>query len=187
MVPGTSTANRNSSTVPTWLALLLVTLSLGVAAGAVVAVARGSGPGDPSTEVASVGADVLPSVLAGLPTTVHLRGPEAVEAIARLHIGDVDVDAAEISDYGGGRIVVWVSWSASEGAAAQVERMTARIGEGGTPFSTPETAEAPDGAYVTTGNGQVHYYWAQDGGVWWLAADRGLAQAALDDLIGDAG
>ena len=188
MGSSTSTVRRDAPSAPTWLALLLVALSLVVAGAAVVAVASRSDDGAAPAAVAPVAvADVLPSALAGLPTTVHLSGPEAVEAVTSLHLGDVPVHAAEVADYGGGQIVVWVSWSASEDAPTLVEQMTDRIAEGGTPFAIPVAAEQPDGAYTTKGNGQIHYYWAQDGGVWWLAADRALAQAALDELAGSAG
>jgi hypothetical protein len=110
-----------------------------------------------------------------------------VDVVTRLHLGDVPVDAAEVADYGGGQVAVWVSWSSSVDAPTLVERMTDRIAEGGTPFAVPVAVERPDGAYRTRGNGQVHYYWARAGGVWWLAADRALAPTALDELAAGAG
>lgn len=187
MGSSTSTVRREAPSAPTWLALLLVVLSLAVAGAAVVAVAGRSDEAPTPVAEAPVASEVLPSSLAGLPATVHLNGPEAVEAVTSLHIGDVPADAAEVADYGGGQIVVWVAWSASEDAATLVERMTDRIAEGGTPFAIPVPAERPEGAFMTRGIGQVHYYWAQDGGVWWIAADRALAQGALDELVGGEG
>ena len=171
-----------SPQVPTALAVLLVVLSLLVAGGAWVAVATRGGDAGPD----AAAAEVLPSTLAGLPTTMHLTGPEAVTAASELHIGDVPVDAAEIADYGGGQIVVWVSWSA-EPAEDLVGRMTMAIAEGGTPFSTPRPSGAGDGVWATVGDGQTHLYFARGGAVWWLAADADLARAAVIELLEVAG
>lgn len=188
MAESSSTVRRDVPGAPTWLALVLVALSVAVAVAAVVAVARRSGNGAPVADAAPTEAtQVLPSSLAGLPTTVHLSGQEAVDAVTDLHIGDVPVHAAEVADYGGRQVVVWVAWSVDEDAATMVQQMTDEITQGGTPFAIPAPAEGRPGTYVTRGIGQVHYYWPQDGGVWWLAADRALAEPALDELVGATG
>lgn len=186
MQPSAEVAGPDERRVSTPIAVTLLVLSLAVAASAVVAVSLRSP--DPAPTAANPAAptflSVLPPELAGLPGTAHLTGSEAVEAVTGLHVGDVPVDMAEVARYGGGRIVVWVSWSAREPAGGLVERMTERIAEGGTPFSSPKAARGLEGLYVTEGNGQIHYYWAHDGGVWWLAADRGLARPAVVELRG---
>jgi hypothetical protein len=172
-----------SAQVPTALAVLLVVLSLLVAAGAWVAVATRGGDGSGAQAPAP---EVLPSALAGLPATVHLTGGEAVATVRDLHLGDVPVDAAEVVDYGGGRLVVWVSWS-DQPADALVDQMTMAIARGGTPFSTPRPSGAGEGVWATVGNGQTHLYFARDGAVWWLAADAELARAAVAELLEVAG
>jgi hypothetical protein len=68
-----------------------------------------------------------------------------------------------------------------------VKRMTVRIAEGGTPFSAPRAPARLDGVWVTVGGGQTHFYFARDGGVWWLAADPDLARAAVTELLEVAG
>jgi hypothetical protein len=179
-----------SPQVPTALAVLLVVLSLLVAGGAWVAVATRGGDAEAGSEDAQTATAAapraLPSTLADLATTTHLAGPEAVTVVTELHIGDVPVDAAEIADYGGGQILVWVSWSA-EPAEDLVDRMTLAIAEGGTPFSTPRPSGAGDGVWATVGNGQTHLYFARDGAVWWLAADADLAREAVTELLEVAG
>jgi hypothetical protein len=169
--------------VPTALAVVLVVLSLLVAGGAWVAVATRGGDGSGAQARSS---RVLPSTLAGLPTTVHLTGAEAVTTVTDLHIGDVPVDAAEIVDYGGGRLVVWVSWS-DEPADVLVDEMTTAIAEGGTPFSMPRPSGAGEGVWATVGNGQTHLYFARGDAVWWLAADGDLARRAIAELLEVAG
>jgi hypothetical protein len=177
-----------SAQVPTAVAVLLVVLSLLVAGGAWVAVAT---RGDAGAAGGEAGADaappqVLPATLAGLPATVHLTGAEAVTTVTELHIGDVPVDAAEIVDYGGGQVIVWVSWS-DESADVLVDEMTLAIAGGGTPFSTPRPSAAGNGVWATVGNGQTHLYFARDGAVWWLAADEDLARGAITELLEVAG
>ena len=179
-------AEERATQVPTALAVLLVVLSLLVAGGAWVAVATRGG-GDAAAPPVVPAERVLPDTLVGLPTTSHLTGPEAVDAVTGLHLGDVPVDAAEVADYAGGRVLVWVSWSTSEPADALVRRMTARIAEGGTPFSAPRVPARLNGVWVTVGSGQTHFYFARDGGVWWLAAEPDLARAAVAELLEVAG
>lgn len=174
--------------VPTSLAVTLVVLSFLVAGAAWVAVATRDDGATPAEPLAtSPFAEVLPPSLAGLPTTTHLTGAEAVEAVTGLHLGEVPVDAAEISDYGAGRVLVWVSWSASASADALVRQMTARIAQGDTPFRAPRVPVRMPGVWVTVGNGQTHFYFARDGAVWWLAAEPDLARAAVAELLEVAG
>ncbi len=175
-------AEERATQVPTALAALLVALSLLVAGGAWVAVATRGDRTEASAPVTAAEL-VLPSTLAGLPTTSHLTGPQAVDAVTGRHLGEVPVDAAEIADYGGGQVLVWVSWSTAVPAEDLVRRMTARIAEGGTPFSAPRSPAGLDGVWVTVGNGQTHFYFARSGGVWWLAARPNLARAAVTELL----
>lgn len=185
----------NEPMVPTALAVVLVTLSLLVAGTAVVAVARRAHGSAAASVVASpeiatgtgTADGMLPASLAGLPATARITGTEAVDVVTGLHFGDVPVDEAEVAEYGGGRAIVWLSWSASVSAAALVARMTDRIAAGDTPFSSPRKVSSLRGVYATAGNGQVHYYFSRGGAVWWLAADRGLARRALAEVLGAAG
>lgn len=180
---------QDSPSVPTTLAVLLAVLSLLVAGAAWVAVAsRGESARVPQADPGQgLFGEVLPSTLVGLPTTTHLTGREAVEAVTGLHLGDVPVDAAEVADYGGGRALVWVSWSVDERADALVQRMRARIAAGGTPFRPPRVLAGMPGVWATVGNGQTHFYFARDGAVWWLAAEPDLARAAVTELLEVAG
>jgi hypothetical protein len=181
-------AEERAAQVPTALAVVLVVLSLLVAGGAWVAVAtRGDRSASEALAPAAADVTVLPSTLAGLPTTTHLTGAEAVDAVTGLHVGDVPVDAAEIADYGGGKVLVWVSWSTASSAEDLVKEMTVKIAQGGTPFSAPREPARYDGVWVTVGNGQTHFYFARRDAVWWLAADPDLARTAVTELLGVAG
>ena len=180
---------RDAPSVPTPIAALLVVLSLLVAGAAWVAANRHGGPAPipPTAPAAGSFREVLPPSLAGLPVTTHLTGREAVDAVMGLHIGEVPVDAAEIADYGGGRVQVSVSWTTAEPAPALVARMTERIGAGDTPFLPPHRVRRLPGVWTTSGNGQTHYYFAREGGVWWLGADPALADDAVVELLEVAG
>lgn len=148
-------------------------------------------PGGPPAAVSP-----LPPSLAGLPLATSLVGEEAVVSVEQLHgktLG-AGLDDAWVGEYGGGSeggggaATVWVSRSVSPGDARELlERMTDRIGEGGSPFTglVPIQEDGVEG-YRLEGMGQVHYYFLSGSDVYWLAADPALAGPGLDELLAAA-
>jgi hypothetical protein len=68
-------------------------------------------------------------------------------------------------------------------ATAQVERMRARIAEGGSPFEIPHRVRGRSGVYVTFGMGQEHFFFARGTSVWWVAVTPSLAGRALPEAL----
>jgi hypothetical protein len=129
----------------------------------------------------------LPPTVAGLALTSQVTGQEAVDQIESLHISDVPVTWAEVGSYADGQASVWASRGPADGpsAAKLVERMAARIDEGGSGFGAPKPVEWASGVWRTTGFDQDHYFFAgPDYTVWWLSVEPSLGQAALTDLLG---
>ncbi len=153
------------------------------ASGGATAHVGAAGPGPADAAPTS-----LPASLAGLPRTAAVTGEEAVRSVEALHGRGLPVATAEIAEYAGGRATVWMSRSDRPGAArALVERMRRGIAGGGSPFSAPRAVAGQRGVWATEGLGQVHYFFARGGAVWWLSADRALAGAALAALLEVAG
>jgi hypothetical protein len=123
--------------------------------------------------------------LAGLPLTSSVTGPDAVEQVAALHGSSFPVRDAFIGTYGGGRATVWVSQAPDRRTASeQVRMMVGAIAGSGSPFADPHPVEGRPGVFETTGMGQRHYFFARDVTVWWVASDRKISKAVLDDVLG---
>jgi len=130
--------------------------------------------------------EALPPSIAGYALGSQLTGQEAVNAISDLHLTGLQVGWAEVGWYGDGEVAAWVSRGPAEGAGPDkmVNQMAARIGKGDTPFTPPTEVPGLKGVWTTEGNGQVHYFFAADGKVFWLSADPGIGDSALTELLG---
>lgn len=127
----------------------------------------------------------LPARLAGLPLSEQLAGRPALAEIGRLHGQDFALVDGIVARYGDSAATVWMSSARTPALAAeQVEAMTGRIGEGGSPF-TPLGRDEVEGvtAYALTGMGQRHYYFQLEQRVVWLAINAELADQGLAELI----
>ncbi len=127
----------------------------------------------------------LPTNLAGLPLSSQTTGLAALAEIERLHGKGFPMTDGAVARYGGDGATLWVSsvWLPFM-AARQVEAMTDRIAEGGSPF-TPTSTDEVEGVtvYTLTGMGQMHYYFQLDRRVAWLAVSPQFAEQSLEELI----
>ena len=130
--------------------------------------------------------EALPQSIAGYPLATQLTGPEAVTEITNLHLTGFPIDWAEVGWYGDGEVAGWVSRGPADGPSPErlANRMAARIGEGDTPFTPPTEVAGLKGVWTTEGAGQVHYFFAADGKVYWLSADPAIGESALTELLG---
>jgi hypothetical protein len=124
----------------------------------------------------------LPGRLVGLPLSSSASGSEALRQVASMHSGSFQLSWAAIGGYGSGEAMVWVAAPADGTAAEMATLMAERISQGGSPFAAPEPVRGDPRVWATTGIGKVHFFWATDEAVWWLSADRGLAEEALAQL-----
>lgn len=126
-----------------------------------------------------------PARLAGLAHTRVANGSAAVREIQQLHGKDFEFGGADVVDYDGGRVRLWVAQLESPTEAAKmVKSMGESIARGGSPF-TP-IAQQDIGAhtvYALEGMNQVHFYFQSGSNVVWLGADPDLAETALDETL----
>lgn len=125
-----------------------------------------------------------PQALAGEPLVASVRGPAALEEIARLHGRRLDAADALVARYAGG-ITVWISASPSSlNAAGLLFQMNRRLGGGTGVFAAPQTQQLSGRTvFTTTGLGQRHYYYQSGHTVVWLAAPAPLADDVLQTLL----
>lgn len=128
----------------------------------------------------------LPASLAGAPLVRASYGPQAVAEVTRLHGKTLPLSSGAMGMYGeDARVTLWVSGAPLAAMAARMVReMAAAIAEGASPF-TPLGVRAADGreVYALTGMGQRHFYFQSGALVVWLAAEEGLAEAALAETL----
>lgn len=142
-----------------------------------------AGAGDTAVPEPSAG---MPGEIAGLVRTDVVTGPDALQRVAHMHgREDIAIVDATIAWYGGPDtgMEVWVGLTRDGAGARTLTRdMADGIATGRSPF-TPGTWSPGRRVWRTTGNGQVHYFFARGRGVWWLSVDEALADAALGDVL----
>jgi len=126
-----------------------------------------------------------PTSLADLPQSRQIAGRAALADIERLHRTEIPMVDGAIAYYGNGQAVLWISstWLPFM-AARQIEAMTDRIAEGGSPF-TPIGTDNVKGVtvYALTGMGQMHFYFQLDRRIVWLAVSPQFAEQSLEELV----
>jgi hypothetical protein len=135
--------------------------------------------------VSNPGAEPLPDTIAGLPLTRALTGRPAVQEINHLHGLSFSITSGAVGFFGGQQVVVWVSGSPLGFLAGQMQNeMEQRIAEGRSPFTPLDTRrESGRAVLALEGLGQQHYYFRSGRQLVWLAADAGLAEQALAEVL----
>jgi hypothetical protein len=135
----------------------------------------------------SEAADMLPAEIHGLALTQSESGETATSMIAQLHASSVAPEQSQIGIYTAGtlRAILYVSrFATSAEADSQLVLMATRIGEGSPGYGHFRSFELPPGTvYQAFGNGQIHYFYAQDSDVTWLAAPPDMARPILAELL----
>jgi hypothetical protein len=128
----------------------------------------------------------IPKLLAGVGLSEVDHGVDAVKEITQLHQKDLGVVDGAMGVYGNNnQISLWVArFSTSAIADQMVSAMREKITPGKFPFSPTGSIQINDHTiYKLEGMGQNHYYFQSDSLVIWLAADGGLADQALKDVL----
>ena len=132
-------------------------------------------------------ASAIPQEVAGYKLVRLVEGSQALQIVATLHRGSLQITEAWIAYYERGGSV-WAGTTASMDAAReQVEAMAQAIGKGGTPFSSPQEISLAGRRLFTVSDSSSTHYFFQDGvRVIWITSpwDSGLpfVEAALDKL-----
>lgn len=126
----------------------------------------------------------LPDHLAGLPLTDQITGSQVASNFAMLHGKQFPLTSGAVGIYGNGQATFWVAGTPLKMMAARmVTDMQKKIAEGRSPFTpTGEFTENGRIVYLLEGMGQKHFYFQSGNLVIWLAADAGIADAALQQL-----
>lgn len=132
----------------------------------------------------------LPEQIHGLQLAESRSGTDAAAQLERMHELDVAPTESVIGFYGPKdmRAVLYVSRFASpEEAGAQLIAMSSGIGSGSSGYGHHQRQDVADyQVHVVFGQGQVHYYWAKNRDLIWLAIPPALARAALAEVLGVA-
>ena len=137
--------------------------------------------------VTTLGRPPFPEGLGPLALQEAVSGNDARNVIERMHGKDVGAGENHIGFYGSprGRAVVYVSLFSTRGAAQRAEQlMHTKIAHGNAAFSHYRTVRL-EGEMVGScvGLGQVHFFFAEGSGVYWLAVDPPLAEPVLRALV----
>jgi len=130
-------------------------------------------------------ASSVPQMIAGIPLSQVITGEEAIENIQQLHGKGIPLVEGAVAVYGNQNLILWVSDAGNRsGAEELIELMRIRINEGSSPFEERGDFKLEDlTIYALDGMGQNHYYWRSGQLVMWLAADRELAEEALQEVV----
>lgn len=131
-------------------------------------------------------ADIAPDELLGMKGVVVLEGAEAIEDVRQKHIGAVEnVEDIAIVQYGPAyhQIVLWVTlYSNDVVATSENEKMAdAMIRFGGNwKENLEEVTIGGKKVYITTPNGDFHYFWVERGYVFYVTIPRTLQERTTE-------
>lgn len=130
----------------------------------------------------------LPTTIGNMALVHRVQGEQANEILNRMHDKEVTPSTNTIGMYAGGprSAVVYLSVYPSEKEAQGAYKNMARRIENGNPIFTAYRS-------ITIGNkptsfcigqGEHHYFFFHNQGLYWLAADSGYAAELVEELIG---
>jgi hypothetical protein len=127
----------------------------------------------------------IPGALAGVPLNNVMKGEEAMAHIEELHGQPLGrgTDQAWLAHFADGKATLWVTRSIRRAdATSLIDRMTAGIAKGGSPFTNSRPLPDVDG-YRLEGMGEEHFYFIVGNDVYWLAISPDLADQGFKDLL----
>jgi len=127
----------------------------------------------------------LPRHMVGLHATFSARDDVGLAQVRKLHGRKLEIQSGAFAIYGSGKVSIWVAGARDTAVAQRLIRdMTARIGEGDSPFR-PESTWTAGTREVreVSGLGQRHFYFRSGRHLVWLAANRSEADAALGEAL----
>jgi hypothetical protein len=130
----------------------------------------------------------LPDRFGGLALAYVVDGERANAFLNRMHDKEVTPSRNLIGMYASsmaGAVLYLSEYGTEKEAAKAFQTMAQRIASGNPVFSGYRIQQmgVMQVAYCY-GQGQDHYFFAHDNGLYWLAADAGVSRQALLDLLG---
>ncbi|MFV1988498.1 MAG: hypothetical protein ACC682_14550 [Gemmatimonadota bacterium] len=130
----------------------------------------------------------LPAEIQGMRRVRVVEGAEAQAMIGKLHGKDIAPLASYVGHYGEGPTHTMLYTSRFEDAAAAretLEDMSLEIGEGSSGFSHHMTMDvAGTLVHLVLGQGKIHFFFADDANLSWLAIEPSMAGGGLAKLLG---
>ncbi len=149
--------------------------------------ASGSLP-DPTIVTAQVNTDGVPEQIGALTLKTYVRGKDALAEFETLHGKSFDLKDGYRADYEDGSVTatLWVGQAQSADAAQTLaQEMANQIKAGNPMFSNlQELSIANRTIYEVQGQGQLHFFYAANDKLVWLASDADHAADALHSLWG---
>lgn len=143
---------------------------------------------NPTIVTASLNKEGIPETLAGLPLIKSERGMDALSEFENLHGKGFDLVGGYRADYASKdeTATLWVGQAKDDKSAeALATAMADKIGSGNPMFTDlQELSIANRALYTVNGQGQQHFFYAQNNKIVWLAIDPALAPDALHSLWG---
>ena len=132
-------------------------------------------------EEAATGA---PQEIAGYRLQGTLSGPDAVASMEQLHGEEIGIVTGWIARYEDGG-TIWLAEAADKETAGRlVQAMTDRIADGNESFAHLQTGKHEGlTIYSVLGQGQRHYYYAQDKRLVWVATPPGAEETFFSDAL----
>lgn len=143
---------------------------------------------NPTIVTAAVNKDGIPETLGALTLTKSEQGKDALSEFEKLHGKGFDLLGGFRADYASKdqMATLWVGQAKdAPSAQAMATAMADKIGAGNPMFTDLQELSIADRAlYTVNGQGQQHFFYAQNDKIVWLAIDPALAPDALHSLWG---
>ncbi len=135
---------------------------------------------------ASLNKDGVPTELGALKLTTSQLGKDALSEIAQLHGQGFDLVNGYRADYANGdaKLTLWVGQAKDANAAqGMVKTMADKIGAGNPMFTDLQELNISNRTiYEVKGQGQLHFFYAVNDKIVWVATDPNNAADALHSM-----
>ncbi len=129
----------------------------------------------------------IPERILSVPLSQLISGKEAAKIVSRMHGKDVAPKATVIGVYGAERetAVIYISQFPSDSKARRyLRKMCRSMGKGSSGFGhhVDFKVDTMD-VHFAVGMGQIHYFYALEDRLYWLAVDPHIARPALAEVL----
>jgi hypothetical protein len=143
---------------------------------------------NPTIVAAQLNKDGIPTQIGTLTLKNSLLGKDTLSEFESMHGSSFDLKTGYRADYGDGtaKATLWVGQAQSADAAKTLAKeMADKIGSGNGMFSNLQTLDITGRTiYEVEGLGQLHFFYAANDKIVWLASDPNHAPDALHSIWG---
>ncbi|NOX36773.1 MAG: hypothetical protein GXO78_04470 [Calditrichaeota bacterium] len=129
----------------------------------------------------------VPASILSVPLQQLISGKEAAKIVSRMHGKDVAPKETVIGIYGENRevAIIYISQFPTDGKARRyLRKMCRRMGKGSSGFGHHVDFKVDTlDVHFAVGMGQIHYFYAIEDRLYWLAVDPHIARSALAEVL----